>query len=357
MPQPIFDPNTGELIGYDNSADMAGAPWEGLSAAQAAAINTPPGEVPPLAAGPRPKGERKLIDQLNQLQLGRIAEQGRIADQSQRQLDLLQSQPTQLDVSPLVALSDAWSGGHMSQSYKAPETPVARQERLLALQGKVSQQRAGVTDEQRKLLEANIRDRLGEMRANNAEAMLRARMAQQSQGKPVPANLASELGGTNASIQALQDVQDLLQQNQDIAGPAAGRMSSLLATGQVGDRGKRAATYNAQLHSRAQIIGKYLEGGKLTDQDIERYKEQLPQLSDDPEVASGKIENLKRLIAAKQQAELAGLSQAGYNTSAIKGATVPAVTSFKGKGAAAAAPKRDYETMSTAELEALLGGK
>jgi hypothetical protein len=82
----------------------------------------------------------------------------------------------------------------------------------------------------------------------------------------------------------------------------------------MGDTGKQFKTYDAQLKANAQIIGKYLEGGKLTDSDIERYKDILPNHNDSPDIAEKKAVVLQNLIAQKQNAEGAALQQAGYNT-------------------------------------------
>lgn len=341
MPQPILDPNTGEIIGY---APDDGT-WGGISAAQAAGINAPPSGA-----------EKGLIDELNKLQLSRIKEQSDQVAKSQRQLEALQSAPEQVDIAPLLALSDSWFGTNMAQHYKRPESANQHQERLLALENKISAQRSAVTDDERKLLEANLRDKLAAARAKGQGAALHARMAQMAGGKPVPANLSAEIGGINASYSALDDILKLGKDNSDIMGPAGpGLISSALGYLQVGERGKRAASLQAELDSRAQLVGKYLEGGKLTDADIARYKASLPLMSDSPEVLQTKVDNLKRLVAKVQASQLDALKGAGYNTTGFNRAEVPPLPDKRKSSApAAAAAKPDYNKMSDAELEALL---
>lgn len=145
-------------------------------------------------------------------------------------------------------------------------------------------------------------------------------------GKDVPATEAVGLGGATASFKALEDVSALLEGAKDLIGPGQGLLSKGAAYFQLGDMGERAATLDAELKSRAQTIGKYLEGGKLTNEDIERYKASLPLLTDSLTVAKNKIKNLQRLIAQKQESEKLALSEAGYKS---QGITTPAVPSLQ----------------------------
>jgi hypothetical protein len=154
-----------------------------------------------------------------------------------------------------------------------------------------------------------------EIKKINAEAG----KASAEKQKTLPATEAVALGSTNAAYVALEDAGKAFESNTDISGPMQGRLSAILAKGEIGESGKRAKTFDAQLKANAQIIGKSLEGGKLTDQDIDRYKQMLPNLNDSPEAARGKVSVLQNLLAQKQQAEQAALSQAGYDVGAITG--------------------------------------
>ena len=145
-------------------------------------------------------------------------------------------------------------------------------------------------------------------------AKLRAEANTKDGGKLVPAGQVVENANSTAASIALQDVSDLVGENAESFGPVQGRMSGLM--GKIG-LNPQAQLNTAAIKQRAQIIGKYLEGGKMTDSDIVRYEAALPQLSDSPEVAQGKVQSLKRLIAQKQSAELSGLQGAGYNTKGI----------------------------------------
>lgn len=148
-------------------------------------------------------------------------------------------------------------------------------------------------------------------------------------GKTLPASQAESAGTAQAASQALDDITGIIEQNKDIIGPMGGRVSQLAALGQFGERGKQAANIKGAMDQRAQIIGKYLEGGKLTDQDIARYRQQLPQITDTPEVAQAKINSLRRLLANKQQAELSALQGAGYATGGIQRMAAPEFSNLR----------------------------
>lgn len=62
-----------------------------------------------------------------------------------------------------------------------------------------------------------------------------------------------------------------------------------------------AQTFQAQMTSAAQIIGKYLEGGVLRAEDTVKYQKILPQITDTPAVARNKIKNVKALLEKKYQ--------------------------------------------------------
>lgn len=134
----------------------------------------------------------------------------------------------------------------------------------------------------------------------------------------IPASIAQEIGGANASISALEEARKSFQANQDISGPWQGMASRGAAQFEIGELGKRAKAFDAQLKLNAQTIGKYLEGGKMTDSDIERYKSMLPNLNDSPDIAAIKSQQIENMIAQKQQSEKEGLLQAGYNVGQIE---------------------------------------
>lgn len=150
-------------------------------------------------------------------------------------------------------------------------------------------------------------------------------LAETSKGAKLPAAQAEQLGAANASFEALNSANKQFQDNQDIVGPGQGLLSKAAGYLQVGDRGKKSAAFDAQLKINAQTVGKYLEGGKLTDADIDRYKAMLPTLTDSPQVAAAKTETLQRLIAQKQASEKKAFGQSGYNVADIETSEAPPI--------------------------------
>lgn len=136
-------------------------------------------------------------------------------------------------------------------------------------------------------------------------------------GKSIPASEAVAFGSADASQTALDDALAAVQKNPSIVGPYQGYLSKAAGAFEIGEKGKAAKTLQAQLKVNAQTIGRYLEGGKLAEGDINRYLEMLPGLNDSENAIKRKTELLKNLIATKRAAEIASLKAAGYNTSGL----------------------------------------
>jgi hypothetical protein len=164
--------------------------------------------------------------------------------------------------------------------------------------------------------ESALGDMLKGLDIKNKEADLAKKnrdLNAEKKGKPIPATELVSFGSADAAQNALDGALKSINDNQDIVGPFQGKLSNLAAYGEFGDTGKRAKALNAQLKTNAQIIGKSLEGGKLTDQDILRYQSMLPNLNDSPEAAGQKTEVLKNMIAQKRAAEVSSLQKGGYD--------------------------------------------
>jgi hypothetical protein len=63
----------------------------------------------------------------------------------EQQIQEYRNQPTQLDLTPLMALSDSWSGSKLAQAYRAPESAQEKMQRLVGLQNQLQQRRAELT--------------------------------------------------------------------------------------------------------------------------------------------------------------------------------------------------------------------
>jgi hypothetical protein len=151
---------------------------------------------------------------------------------------------------------------------------------------------------------------------NNAPVLKPNELAKFNEGNQMPS--------------VLSDLKVTLEQNKDIFGPVAGRISSL---NPYDEKGK---TADAQFQAAAQTIGKYLEGGVLRAEDIPKYRKMLPDLTDTPEIAANKLATVERLLVQKQNSDLAALKGAGYDTSSIDRGLVapemPGVLAGNGRG-------------------------
>lgn len=127
--------------------------------------------------------------------------------------------------------------------------------------------------------------------------------------KAISSGDAERLAAHDSALSQLSDLSKTVAANEDIVGPVAGRVATL------NPYNVRSKTLDASLKIAAQNIGKSLEGGKLTDADIERYRQMLPSVTDTPAVAQEKIATVSRLVQQRREAELKNLGQAGADVS------------------------------------------
>lgn len=73
--------------------------------------------------------------------------------------------------------------------------------------------------------------------------------------------------------------------------------------------------YDDNLKQKAQLIGKALEGGKLTDVDYTKYVKFLPQDGDTKERAKERIKNLRSEFTNAYNDKIKAFGEAGYKTS------------------------------------------
>jgi hypothetical protein len=139
--------------------------------------------------------------------------------------------------------------------------------------------------------------------------------------------MTAEFGSTNAVFTALDDALAVTKVNPEYfnaSADMAGKAKNLLQSGAAAvGADARAEEIDAELLAKAQVIGTYLEGGKLQAADEVKYKKMLPKRGDAPSVVDAKVKNLQRMIYNKMNAELNALEQGGYNTSNIKRPQAP----------------------------------
>jgi len=114
--------------------------------------------------------------------------------------------------------------------------------------------------------------------------------SQKTQSKSLPASAAKELSDIKNSTEMLVRLSTSIDTYKDTMGPLVGRLS------QANVYNPTAQSFDAQMKIAAQVIGKSLEGGKLTDSDIERYRSMLPNITDTPKTAQGKLKNIQKTL-------------------------------------------------------------
>lgn len=99
---------------------------------------------------------------------------------------------------------------------------------------------------------------------------------------------------------------------RSVIGPVKGRL------GGVNPYDVNVQKFQADLKRTAQTIGKFMEGGVLRKEDEAKYEKMLPSLTDVPEVANYKLDQLDQIVRDRHKANLEALRSQGYDTSGLE---------------------------------------
>jgi hypothetical protein len=127
------------------------------------------------------------------------------------------------------------------------------------------------------------------------------------EGKQLTSEQVNKIAGIESSRSQLGKILEEVDLKAEFMGPVAGRVSAMTPYA------TEAKAFDARMKLAAQKIGVALEGGKLTDEDISRYRQMLPNIQDTPEVAKEKIKIVSDLLDTEQSVALETLKQSGYN--------------------------------------------
>lgn len=196
-------------------------------------------------------------------------------------------------------------------------------------------------------------------RAETAKNLAEAGKAKsEKSGKPPAAEQIDKLAGHQAAMGLIGDLRQAIGANKGDMGPISGRWSA------ANPYDKRGQDFSALIKKAAQVIGKSLEGGKLTDQDYAKYTKMLPNQSDLPDVAVAKLDQLERLVGTQNNSDLDAFGKAGLNVSKFSqvplkeiGITKPERGKSRREGVAQAAERPDFNSMTDEQLKAYVGGK
>jgi len=115
------------------------------------------------------------------------------------------------------------------------------------------------------------------------------------QGTELSQTALTQINSLDNSLLNLDFVERVFQENQGAFDPIRGRLASLNPYDDTANKINQASLVAAQ------NIGRALEGGKLTDNDIARYQRALPNINDTPDQAQNKINELRRLVTLQKQ--------------------------------------------------------
>jgi hypothetical protein len=199
-----------------------------------------------------------------------------------------------------------------------------------------------------------------ELRIKRMEAQ--QKLGEQFKPKMLGQEQTQQLSDLDSSEQMLADLGSSIGTSNANVGPVMGRIAGAMPYN------TEAQALKAKMLTTTQLLGKALEGGKMTESDfVERYQNILPNMKDTEEVAAAKIAQLKKMIAEKRASNLGTFEQAGYDVRRFAEAKPQAVQEKKqgnalqrfadnlGGTKAVAAEMPDFESMSNEQLKKYLG--
>ena len=127
-------------------------------------------------------------------------------------------------------------------------------------------------------------------------------------GKPLSVDALAEHSAGLDLEDIARDLKGDVDKYKDYFGPIAGRTKGMTGYDPV------ASALESKLNTAAQLIGKSLEGGKMTDADIIRYKKEiLPSRTLTPEAAVARLDDLLKRVQSKNTNALQAMRSSGYN--------------------------------------------
>jgi len=119
-------------------------------------IPTPDGSGEMITPSMPTEDQQKAMADLQASQMQSFQNQQRGIDDLSQYTNALQGQEVQTDLTPLAALTDAWTGSKFAQSYRAPESGKEKQATVAALKQALNKEKGNLTDNEVALLKAKI---------------------------------------------------------------------------------------------------------------------------------------------------------------------------------------------------------
>lgn len=222
-----------------------------------------------------------------------IALQNQALDEQQANIQSMQNQPQELDLSSLMALTDAWTGSNFSKTYKRPETAEERRQKAAYLQQGLTGQKSKLLGNEIQLLKALEQNRGNQSLTEGQKA------ADKSFGKDYQQWVSGGFSNVQGNLEKLQSVYDRIGEKDELGKTILPEMI-------------RART-NPESVEVEQNIGnvvfqslKEILGGQFTEKEGQRLVQQSydSRLSDEAnqKKVQSSLKTLRNMAEAKQKA-------------------------------------------------------
>lgn len=157
--------------------------------------------------------------------------------------------------------------------------------------------------------QANLQEKmqLERDKLNLQAQKIEAAVQKDAKGRALPANQATEIGGTISSVEMLDN---LATKASSIKGLTYGPLDIPKALNPWDTGAKQ---FSQLIASTKQVIGKGLEGGVLRKEDEIKYEKIIPNIGDTKKVLQAKYTQLRELLLNKYKNTIGSLSNAGYD--------------------------------------------
>lgn len=161
-------------------------------------------------------------------------------------------------------------------------------------------------DAQNKMVQAQLDKQLSDLRVSRS--LMLAKAAGAGAGRHLNEGTAKELGEANAAVKSARDLLGKFESSHSDG--IGGWLKSWFPANDT-------SRYENNAAVATQVIGTYLEGGKLSDANVPQYRAMLPKPGDGKETAQNKINALVDLIGTRQAHEKRALAGSGFDVGGI----------------------------------------
>jgi len=263
-------------------------------------------------AAPKTAMSGELFAQLMQRQTQGLEAQRAGLGQFDEQLKQIQGAAPSQGTQVLAALSDLVGGGN---AFAGTQNAAAvNRKQAMELQQNVQKYKNDLTDKEIDLLKAQFQNQGEQEKMAMMEKLARLKLGNEKEkdAKTLTSSETEQLADLKNQIGSLENIYSdwatKVGPSHGVEDYIGGKAMGLLPN-------TDASQYKANLRQKAQLIGKALEGGKLTDVDYEKYIKFLPQIGDTEETAKGRVEELRKTMVSSYQNRVKTFGEAGYKVS------------------------------------------